>query len=479
MGQVDASSNEANVSRKLSFEETSKIVNLLLACDYISNRDNRETVLKQLGEEIPGIVNKIQRRSDNKADVTEIVFTCSKHSGGLEKLAEIVAYFEGETATAAQQLREFVPIQGRQSLPQLHPSTRHDFYDHISLSPNYIERREVLRSVCAELLTEIPVIALTSALQHIKPNALYGMGGIGKTVIARAICDDPVVQSAFPDGILWVTVGQEPELVPLLREMVNVLGGNIGESAPTINSLKNILAKLLKDRACLLILDDVWKGSHVEAFLVGSPRSRLLFTTRDAEIAHELGAKILPIPVMTQTEAVLLLEEWAGEHLTNTNLILKNQIVERLGYLPLAVKLAGAQLRRKSPDEWLATFDVRKLKSPRYEDVHDSLELTFKLSIDALDEEACYLYTTLAIFKKDEVTPQAGIERLWQGLGNLDATGARDLLDDLAARALLEIVPHSFSQKRGVVLHDLLHDLIRTELGSRSLAAHRVLLDTY
>ena len=35
------------------------------------------------------------------------------------------------------------------------------------------------------------------------------MGGIGKTVMARALCDDPKVQLAFPDGILWATLGKE------------------------------------------------------------------------------------------------------------------------------------------------------------------------------------------------------------------------------------------------------------------------------
>ena len=40
-----------------------------------------------------------------------------------------------------------------------------------------------------------------------KADALHGMGGIGKSVVARALCDDPAVQAAFPDGILWATLG--------------------------------------------------------------------------------------------------------------------------------------------------------------------------------------------------------------------------------------------------------------------------------
>ena len=40
--------------------------------------------------------------------------------------------------------------------------------------------------------------------------ALRGMGGIGKTVLAQALCRDEVVQAAFPDGIVWVKVGENP-----------------------------------------------------------------------------------------------------------------------------------------------------------------------------------------------------------------------------------------------------------------------------
>jgi hypothetical protein len=37
------------------------------------------------------------------------------------------------------------------------------------------------------------------------------MGGIGKTVLAKALTEDEVVQRAFPDGIVWITVGKEKE----------------------------------------------------------------------------------------------------------------------------------------------------------------------------------------------------------------------------------------------------------------------------
>jgi transcriptional regulator with XRE-family HTH domain len=359
---------------------------------------------------------------------------------------------------------------------QFHLPSRHDFYAHIPMPPNYIERTEVLAAVHGTLLSDMTAVALTSQVKS-RPNALYGMGGIGKTIIARALCEDSKIQAAFPEGILWVTLGQTPELVPKMREWIYVLGGTISEKVPTVDSLKVTLAQLLKDRACLLILDDVWRSNDAEAFLVGGSRCRVLLTTRKVEIANKLGARMQPIPIMAPFEAIKLLEQWANGCIAKTNSELKGQIVKRLGYLPLALKLAGVQLQRKAPDEWLHNFNIRKLKYQEVEDRQDSLELTIRLSLDDLDEEVRHLYVALAIFKEDEATPQVGIERLWQGMSGLNAEETTDLLYDLAARALIDFTSHQFV--RVVRMHDLLHDLASAELGNRSVATHQVLLNIY
>ena len=41
-----------------------------------------------------------------------------------------------------------------------------------------------------------------------------GMGGVGKTLSAAALCHDADVGRAF-DVICWVTLGQEPDLLHL------------------------------------------------------------------------------------------------------------------------------------------------------------------------------------------------------------------------------------------------------------------------
>ncbi len=354
---------------------------------------------------------------------------------------------------------------------------RHDFYRHIPLPPNYIPRPELLAEVRERLLAGTGGLALTSAIQVKQADVLHGMGGIGKSVLARALCDDPDVQAAFPDGILWATLGQTPDLIGRLREWIETLGGIVGQTAPTLDQLRNTLAEALKDKACLLMVDDAWKKAHLEPFCAGGRACRLLITTRDAALAEGLDAGVYPVPVMAPDQAVALLAKWARGSLAKVEAEVKAQIVKRLGCLPLAVRLAGAQLRMKGPVEWLASFNARKLMVRRVETVHDSLEATFALSLDALAPADRRLYVALAIFKEDEAIRVVAVARLWSALDGRDADETNELLDDLAARALL-------ARGRGdgdaITLHNLLRNFMATELGEEGrIAAHRALLDVY
>ena len=50
------------------------------------------------------------------------------------------------------------------------------------------------------------------------------MGGIGKSVLAASLARDEEVRQAFPDGVFWLTVGQNPSLKNLQFELAQALG---------------------------------------------------------------------------------------------------------------------------------------------------------------------------------------------------------------------------------------------------------------
>ena len=144
---------------------------------------------------------------------------------------------------------------------------------------------------------------------------LHGMGGLGKTVLAQALCHDPVVQAAFPDGIIWLTIGPgDVELLEQLQEAARCLDNSPSGSA-TRTSAVNRLKTQLRGKAVLLVLDDVVETAQLEPFRTDeqdAPRVRLLFTTRDKSIGLHWGAVMHPAPVFEAAQSVRLLESMGG-----------------------------------------------------------------------------------------------------------------------------------------------------------------------
>lgn len=372
--------------------------------------------------------------------------------------------------------RDIINLAAAIILPPVRVPTQ--FYGDVALPSFYVERSGLLAEARQRLLADRPLN--TAGPRSVwRPLALHGMGGIGKSVLARALCDDSAVRAAFPDGVFWVSLGKAPDLIRPLRYMVEQLGGVISDTVSSVQSLKAQLAGLLEQKSCLIVGDDLWSKRDAEALRIGGSACRLLLTTRDAALAEELGATVYKLQGMEHGPARALLRGWAGGTLDAVPIEQLDPIIDRLGALPLALKLAGPQLRHRSPQRWLAEFDVRALKARRPEEAHDSLQQTFWLSIAELSDEERRLYFALAIFRPGEATAEAVVTRLWSGLAGMDAGATAALLADLADRALLDRAPTEPSPG-AIRLHDLLHDMLGIELGRQGqLTGHRRLLQAY
>jgi hypothetical protein len=68
---------------------------------------------------------------------------------------------------------------------------------------------------------------------------------------------------------------------------------------------------------------------------------------------------------MSEAESLMLLKEWADGELNAVTEPVLAKIVNKLGRLPLALKLAGAQLQKKSPEKWLERYKARRLEEKR------------------------------------------------------------------------------------------------------------------
>ncbi len=338
------------------------------------------------------------------------------------------------------------------------------FHNVPALPPHFLNRPEALDALRELVIADVDNPTLISAEK--RTTAVEGMGGIGKSVLATAFAHDRKVRFAFPDGIVWLTAGHKPSIYELYRAVGVALGDDLS-NYPDETTARQNAQKALADKKCLLILDDVWELPVGRAFrdLISGTSARLLITTRNLQINDVLNANEYRLKLIDESQAADYLRSWVGDDLD------LKAIAEKLGYLFLALKLAGARMKkdRLSGADYLRTFDrVSRMKIDRQaSDREDSLEASITLSVDAAfanAEDEKLLYHTFGIFPEDTPVPQQTILQLWRHLrSDVDEFDLGETLNALVDLALVERNPDD----RTITLHDLLHSYTREKLGAR------------
>jgi hypothetical protein len=282
------------------------------------------------------------------------------------------------------------------------------------LPPHYIDQPGRVAALRDILLADLqkPVVVSGAAARV----GLQGMAGIGKSVLASALAHRPEVRRAFPDGVYWAALGQEPNVVDLQRQLAQALGdeGFFTE----IDAGKEKLRELLVGRAALLILDDVWQCCPAEAFNVVGPRGRLLLTTRDAGLVTALAAKEnhYQVQLPTEAEAVALLAKAASVTVAALPEEAR-EVVDECGRLPLALALCGGMVHLgrtwREVLEALRDHDLEYLSdSHPAEEHHRSIWKAMDVSVRALRRDEQERFAELAVFALDTGAPEAAVETL-------------------------------------------------------------------
>jgi hypothetical protein len=312
-------------------------------------------------------------------------------------------------------------------------------------------------------------IAITGSKLRGARIGVHGMGGIGKTVLATDLVNDDEVRRAFPDGIFWVTLGQTIEPLQLQNELAGYITSD-AKAFATVNEGRDELRRLLADQACLLVLDDLWRYEDARPFDVLGPRSRSLVTTRDADLLVALGAREIPLSVLSENLALQLLASWSG-HGQEALAPAAKEVAESCGYLPLALALAGARVASGAAwGEVISALERGRLEFPGYGSIFNALQV----STEALASSDRDRYLDLAVFPEDANIPVDTICTLWRHTGGMEAPDSRELLRRLHRQALLI----RSDDKKRISFHDLQHDFLQLNIPSL-VSGHRALVDAY
>ncbi|KAK2400339.1 putative disease resistance protein RGA3 [Trifolium repens] len=312
---------------------------------------------------------------------------------------------------------------------------------------------------------------------------IVGMGGMGKTTLAKSVFNDKRLVEPFQKK-MWVCVSHDFELKHLLVKILN----STSDSSPNtfqqenyqnfdIEKLQNHLRNTLADKKFLLVLDDVWNENRVkwedlkDLIQVCAKGSKVLVTTRShrtADVMSTNTSHILELEGLSQNDSLSVFVQWAfkeGEDKNHPELMeVGKDIVQKCGGLPLAIRTLGSSLFLKFDiEKWNIVKDSEIWNLP-IED--DGILPALKLSYDQLPSYLKQCFACFSLFEKSTIHHDAEVYTFWDALGFLPTPKQGESSGDIGKQLLLELRSRSFVQNFidfgsfcSIELHDLVHDL--------------------
>ncbi|KAH0757047.1 hypothetical protein KY290_020540 [Solanum tuberosum] len=359
--------------------------------------------------------------------------------------------------------------------PSYRPNNQSDMVRTLRRTTSYVDDdqdnifvgyQDVVETLLAELLKAEPRRSVIS---------IYGMGGLGKTTLARNLYISPNIVNRF-HTLAWICVSQEYNTMDLLRNIIKSIKGCTKETLDllekmTERDLEIYLRDLLKEPKYLVVVDDLWHREAWEslkrAFPDSKNGSRVVITTRKEDVAERADNKgfVYRLRFLSQEESwdLFCRKLLDVQAMVSAMERLAKDMVDRCGGLPLAiVVLSGLLSHKRGFEEW------QKVKDHLWQHIKDnSIEISYILSLSYNDLptalKKCFLY--FGIIPEDHEVHVDHILWLWMAEGFIP-TGeeimedvAEGFLNELIRRSLIQVVRTFWEKISKCRIHDLLRDL--------------------
>ncbi|PNX83784.1 NBS-LRR resistance protein, partial [Trifolium pratense] len=321
--------------------------------------------------------------------------------------------------------------------------------------------------------------------------SIVGMGGIGKTTLAKLLYNDGEVKDKFEvrgwahvssDFVVFRVLENILESITLQKIRNDNLNSQLlewvdferNETSDVNASYQNILLvtlqQILSTRNFLLVLDDVWDAKSVDwiylmdIFNVGETGSRIIITTRDERVALSMQT-FLSVHYLRPLESeycwslVARHAFGARNHKQSDLEEIGIELAKKCDGLPLAAVALGGFLRFKlSPDYWndVLESDIWELID---HDVQHILQLSYNYLLPPLKRSFAYC----SIFPKKSIIEKNLVVQLWIAEGLVESSAdqekvGEEYFDVLVSMSLI----HRRSigdEEANFEMHSLIHDL--------------------
>ncbi|KAL9162596.1 hypothetical protein ABFS82_07G102000 [Erythranthe guttata] len=337
--------------------------------------------------------------------------------------------------------------------------------DAFSIDPIFLGRENDVSAI-VKTMTTLPNDQVLSIL------SIVGMGGLGKSTVARQVFDHDDIRTHF-DKHLWVHVSEKFDAVILFNKILTLLT----ETNVELGNKQALLEKIQKHlggKKFLLVLDDVWNENQEiwDDFInplrgISSGTGNGIIVTTRSEIVSS-AVRTLPVhrlKNLPEAECWSIIRAKAFREDKNIPSEFETvgvSIARRCQGLPLAAKVVGALLRDKNIDEWISIEKNWLSKSGSENNVSNILKLSYDhLSSPSLKK--CFAYCST--FPKGFNLEKERLVELWMAEGFLGGNDDMEVVGNkffshLLHNSLLQAVKKGkYDRETYYNMHDLVHDV--------------------